>query len=115
MLFLILPLLSFIIGFFWMWNRLDYASSNMQHSHLRHDEAAAAVGGYTHDRVEKHHREKRHKQSHDREKSVHAIGMTVWKTFIEEDGSKKSYLGEITSHDDSTGLYTVVYEDGCVL
>jgi hypothetical protein len=40
-----------------------------------------------------------------------AIDTTIWKTFTEDDGSKKAYLGIIRSYDVNTGLYTVYFDD----
>lgn len=150
MLFIVLPVISCGVGFFWMIASLDTTSSSM---HLRGEER---IGGGSKsvplakkqvddERVHKyqpvkHHVKQKHVQketprlhdgkteiaknthqydrddetrSQDSRPPKYKVGTTFWKTFVENDGSSKSYLGTIDSYDSRDELYLVIYkEDG---
>ena len=121
MFFIIPPIVSCAVGFFRMLSSLETSSS----MHLRHDNenigslnrrpgfsVDSTIFEETNFETEVNHMHKENLDLHktsNANSDAHYVETTSWKTFTDENGSRKSYSG---TSDPKKELYNIVYEDG---
>lgn len=133
MFFIIPPIVSCAVGFFRMLSSLETSSS----THLRHDNenigslnrrpgfsVSSTIFEKTNFETEANHMHKENLEQLEKSKNdplnktsnansdAHYVETTSWKTFIDENDSRKSNSGTSKSYDPKKELYNIVYEDG---